>query len=163
MSEENPVGEGNPETTGREPWRPARETKSQREWRPGQQKKPRSIQATFMSSVLVMEALVLVFFGLAVFGINRGEPLAPWALTVSLAVAVVAVLDCALVRKPAGIWIGWALQLALIMASFIEYSMAFVGVGFGLAWWYAVTKGRQIDRENRARAQAEARWQSESQ
>ena len=150
------------ETGGqRESWRPARESKSQRSWTPGQRKKARSIRATFTSSVLVMEALVLVFFGLAMFGANRGTPMAPWILTVSLVLAVVAVLDCALVRKPVGIWIGWAIQILLVASAFIEYTMAIVGVGFGLAWWYAVTKGGQIDRENVQRAEAEARWREE--
>jgi hypothetical protein len=156
MSNENPAG-----STGREEWRPARETKAQRQWTPGQVKKPRSIRATFTSTVLVMEALVLVFFGLAMFGITRGEPMSPWVLGLSLALAVVAVLDCALVRKPLGMWIGWGIQVLLVLAAFIEFSMAIVGVCFGLAWWYAVVKGGQIDRENAERAVAEARWREE--
>jgi hypothetical protein len=151
------------EQPGREAWRPARETKAQRAWKPGQVKKARSIRATFTSSVLVMEALVLVFFGLALFGVHRGEPLAPWILGLSVALAVVAILDCALVRKPLGIWIGWGIQLVLLLGILLEYTMAIVGVGFGLAWWYAVTKGGQIDRENRQRAEAEARWRAEHQ
>jgi hypothetical protein len=151
----------NLDQSGSEPWRPARETKAQREWKPGQPKKPRSIRATFTSSVLVMESLVLVFFGLAVFGVTRGEPMAPWVLGLSLALAVVAILDCALVRKPLGMGIGWGIQIVLVLSAFIEYSMAVVGVAFGLAWWYAVTKGGQIDRENAGRAVAEARWREE--
>ncbi len=145
----------------REDWRPARESRSQRNWRPGRPKRARSIRATFTSTVLVMEALVLVFFGLAMFGVNRGTPLAPWALGISLALAVVAVLDCALVRRPVGIWIGWAIQLVLVASAFIEYTMALVGIGFGLAWWYAVTKGGQIDRDNVERAEEQARWLEE--
>ena len=144
-----------------EQWRPARESKAQRAWRPGQRRTARSIRATFASTVLVMEAFVLVFFGLAMFGVNRGTPMAPWALGISLALAVVAVLDCALIRRPLGIWIGWAIQLVLVASAFVEYTMAIVGVGFGLAWWYAVTKGAQIDRENVRRAEEQARWLEE--
>ncbi|NUL48872.1 DUF4233 domain-containing protein [Cellulosimicrobium funkei] len=149
------------DASGREAWRPARESKAQRAWTPGQPKKARSIRATFTSTVLVMEAFVLVFFGLAMFGVNRGTPMASWALGISLALAAVAVLDCALVRKPVGIWIGWVIQILLVASAFIEYTMAIVGVGFGLAWWYAVTKGAQIDRENVRRAEAEARWRED--
>lgn len=149
------------EQPGRESWRPARETKAQRAWRPGQVKKQRSIRATFTSSVLVMEALTLVFFGLALFGIHRGEPLGGWILGLSLALAVVAVVTCALVRKPLGIWIGWSLQVVLLLGVFLEYTMLIIGVGFGLAWWYAVTKGEKIDRENRRRARAEEQWRAE--
>ncbi|MGD6978616.1 MULTISPECIES: DUF4233 domain-containing protein [Citricoccus] len=156
-----PPADGAPEQPGRESWRPARETRAQREWKPGQVKKARSIRATFTSSVLVLEALVLVLFGLALFGVHRGEPQAGWILGVSLVLAVVAILTCALVRKPVGIWIGWGLQVVLLLGVFLEYTMVIIGVGFGLAWWYAVTKGGQIDRENRRRAEAEARWRAE--
>lgn len=161
MSGDEPNGPGVANPGGRESWRPKRESKSQRSWTPGQPKRARSIRATFMSSVLVMEAFVLVFFGLAMFGVNRGTAMAPWALAVSLALAVIAILTCALVQKRVGVWIGWVIQILLVGSAFIEYTMAIVGVGFGLAWWYAVTKGAQIDSENVRRARAEARWREE--
>ena len=56
--------------SGTEDWRPQRETKAQRAWRPGQVKKPRSIRVTFASTVLVMEAVVLAFFGLTVYNLS---------------------------------------------------------------------------------------------
>lgn len=154
-------GEQRGEQPGHESWRPARQTKAQRQWTPGQVKKTRSIRATFTSTVLVMEALVLAFFGMALAGVHRGDPSAPWYLGLSLALAVVAILTCALVRKPVGIWIGWGIQVVLLLGAFVEYTMVIVGVGFGIAWWYAVVKGGRIDRENRERAAAEARWRAE--
>lgn len=147
--------------SGNESWRPERETRRQREWQPGQVKKPRSVQAMFASSVLMVEALVLVFFGLTIFGLHRGEPLAGWTLTVSLVLAVVAVLACAVVRKPWGIAVGWGIQVALVLAGFLEYTMILVGVAFGVAWWYAVVKGRQMDQENARRAEAEEQYRRE--
>lgn len=119
------------------------------------------MRATFCSSVLVMEAIVLVFFGLGVYNLNRGDAMAPWALGLALLLALVAVLDCALVTRPLGIAIGWAIQVALVAGMFLEYTMVIVAAGFGLAWWYAVTKGGELDRVNRARAAAEARWRAE--
>lgn len=147
--------------SGTEDWRPQRETKAQRAWRPGQVKKPRSIRVTFASTVLVMEAVVLAFFGLTVYNLHRAAGTHDWVLWVSLVLAVVAVLDCALLRRPLGYWIGWGIQLALLAASFLEYTMLFVAVGFGLAWWYAVTKGGQLDRENAQRHAAEQRLRAE--
>ena len=147
--------------SGTEDWRPQRETKSQREWTPGQVKKPRSIRVTFASTVLVMEAVVLVFFGLAIVNLHRAEGTHAWVLWVSLVLAVVAILDCALLRRPLGYWSGWGIQIALLAGAFLEYTMVFVGVGFGLAWWYAVTKGAQLDRENAERHAAEERLRAQ--
>lgn len=147
--------------SGTEDWRPVHETKSQRAWTPGQVKKPRSIRVTFASTVLVMEALVLVFFGITIANLNRGEGTHQWVLWVSLVLAVIAILDCALLRKPIGYWIGWGIQIVLVASAFLEYTMLLVGVGFGLCWWYAVTKGAQIDRENAQRRAAEERLRAE--
>ena len=63
---------------GSEDWRPARETRSQQAWRPGMKKKRRSIQALFASSVLCLEAIVLFFLGMTIFGLNRAEDHAVW-------------------------------------------------------------------------------------
>lgn len=147
--------------SGQEEWRPARQTRAQRTWQPGQQKKPASIRVLFGSVVLGLESLVLVFYGLAVSNLHRGEAIAPWILVVSLALAVVAVATCALLRRPVGYWIGWGLQVVLIAGAFLEITMLFVGVGFALAWTYAVLKGGQLDRENVQRRAAEERWRRE--
>ena len=59
-------------------------------------------------------------------------------------------------RKPWGIAFGWLLQLLLIAGGFWEPSMFIVGVLFTAAWWYALFGGAKIDRENVARAKAQA-------
>lgn len=146
---------------GSEDWRPARETKSQQAWRPGTKKKRRSIQALFASSVLCLEAIVLFFLGMTVFGLNRGEDHAVWFIVGYSVLAVVAILTCAIIRKPAGIIVGWALQLVLILSGFWEYSMFLIGPLFALAWWYAVVKGRRMDVENRERDRLQAEWEAE--
>ena len=145
---------------GHEDWRPARETRAQRDWRPGRRRRTRSVRALFTSTVLCLEAVLLFFLGMTLFGLNRAEPHAPWIVVGFSALAVVAVLTCALVRRPVGIAIGWAIQAVLVLSSLWEYSMVLIGPLFTLTWWYAVTKGGQIDRENAERARAQAEWEA---
>ncbi|MDO5635257.1 MAG: DUF4233 domain-containing protein [Micrococcus sp.] len=146
---------------GEEEWRPARETKKQRAWRPGQRKRLRSVRALFTSTVLCLQAVVLFFVGMTIYGLNREDPNAVWFIVGYSALAVIAVLSCALVRKPVGIAIGWGIQAATIASAFWEYSMLVIGPLFALAWWYAVTKGDQLDRENLQREKLEEQWDRE--
>lgn len=146
---------------GAEAWRPERETKAQRSWTPGQRRRRRSTRAMFTSVVLTLESVVIFFLGMSLFGLNRGEEHALWFAIGFSVLAVVALLTCALVQRPVGIWIGWAIQLVLIVSGFWEYSMFVIGPLFALTWWYAVTKGREIDLENARRDRLEEEWAAE--
>lgn len=136
----------------------AKLTKAQREWKPNTPKKLRSTKMMFASVVLMLEAFVAMFLGLALFGVNGKNPV---YLIAAGVLAVLLILACAVVRKTWGIAVGWILQLVLIACGFWEYSMFIVGVLFSIAWWYALTGGAKIDRENVARAKAQAKWDAE--
>ncbi len=145
---------------GREQWRPERETKSQREWQPGQPKKQRSIFKLFTATVLLGEAFVIAFFGLMLYGLHQDNG-GLWMLLGSLVLAVLTAMTSRFVTKPAGIVAGWIIQVLLVASGFLEPFGFFVGIAFAIAWWYAVTKGRQIDIENAQRAKEEAAWEQE--
>ncbi|MDY6055133.1 DUF4233 domain-containing protein [Micrococcus sp.] len=117
------------------------------------------MRALFTSTVLCLEAVLLFFLGMTLFGLHRGEPVAPWFAGGFAALALVAVLTCALVRRPVGIAIGWALQAVLVVSGVWESSMLVIGPLFALTWWYAVTKGEQLDRENVRREQEQRAWE----
>lgn len=140
----------------------ARLTKAQREWRPGMKKKRRSIKVLFASTVLTLEAFVFLFATMSIVGLHGelyGEGLV-WGI--GLGIAGLSILTCALLRSPVGYWIGWALQVILIAAGFIDYYLFVVGALFAAAWWYALTKGAQLDAENKARDQAQAEWEAKN-
>ena len=147
-----------PETPGRESWRPERETKAQREWRPGQKKKERSVFALFTSTVLLCEAFVIAFFGLMLYGLNQDDG-GLWMLIGALVFALLTGATARFVNKPAGLVVGWIIQIVLIASGFLEPFGFLVGIAFALAWWYAVVKGKQIDREKRQRAIEEEAWE----
>lgn len=138
----------------------ARMTKAQREWRPGMKKKRRSTRVLFASTILVLEAGVALFATLAVFGLYR-DKIDPLLIFLTggwiMAVCIVA---CAFLSKPLGYWIGWIVQILLILLGFVDASMFLIGVLFALCWWYAVTKGRSIDLENAKRDRLQAEWEA---
>ena len=134
----------------------AKLTRAQREWRPGMQKKQRSVKTMFASTVLVCEALLAVFVTLAAFGLKRGEPAV--ILSLGAAVAVLCIVTCALLTKKIGFIIGWALQVVFFLSGFILVDMFYLASAFTLCWWYALSKGASMDRENAQRAAAQEAW-----
>ncbi|NKE09602.1 MULTISPECIES: DUF4233 domain-containing protein [Kocuria] len=139
----------------------ARMTKAQREWRPNQIKKPRSIKMMFASTVLTMEAFVVFFGALTVFGLWGPEhPHRLWVLIGGSVFAVLFILCCAVLRKSWGVAAGWVLQVWMVLTGFFLPAMFALGAIFVLLWWYAVRKGAQLDRENAERYQAELDWQA---
>ncbi|MCC9204502.1 DUF4233 domain-containing protein [Arthrobacter sp. zg-Y769] len=137
----------------------ARLTKAQREWRPGMPKKRRSVKVMFASTVLTLEAFVVLFGTLAVFGLHRDSISPPLLLGGGLLLAAAMIGTCALLSKPAGPLIGWILQLVLIASGFLEPLMFLVGGLFAMTWWYGLKAGMRLDRENRERDRMQAEWE----
>ncbi|WP_347107653.1 DUF4233 domain-containing protein [Paenarthrobacter sp. S56] len=136
----------------------AKLTKAQREWRPGMPKKRRSTKVMFGSTVLLLEAFVAFFGTLVVFGLKRGEVAPGIILGAGIALSVILVLACAVLSKPWGIGLGWALQLVLILTGFAEPTMFIVGILFAACWWYGIRTGIRIDREVAQRDREQAEW-----
>ena len=134
-------------------------TKAQREWRPGMPKKRRSTRVMFASTVLLLEAFVVFFATLAVFGLRRDEINPAVILTSGLVVSVLLVLTCAVVTKRWGIAVGWVLQLVLIAGGFLEPVMFVVGIAFASTWLYGLRQGARVDRENVERDRLQAEWE----
>lgn len=138
----------------------ARLTKAQREWRPGMPKKRRSTKVMFASTVLLLEAFVVFFATLAVFGLRRAEIAPALILSVGIGLSVVLILACAVLSKPWGVALGWILQLVLILLGFVEPMMFLVGALFALSWWYGIRTGIRIDRESAKREREQAEWEA---
>lgn len=148
-----------------------RQTKAQQQWEPGQVRPPRSVKTMFASSVLCLEAVLLLFFGLAMWGLNQGEAYSWWLLGGSVVFAVLLVLTCAVLRKPWGYTAGWVLQILMVLA-FVSaalipgpgfgVSLALVpSIGFVFCWYFAVSKGEELDREKQNRFEAEEEYWAE--
>lgn len=137
-------------------------TKSQLAWRPGQRKKIRSTRTMFASTVLTLEAFVVLFAGLVMFGLRgRAEGNGLPFLLLGVGLAVVLIVTCAFLRHPWGIALGWGLQVVLIGLGILEPMMYIVGVLFLLAWTYGILQGGRIDRENVVREREQLAWEAE--
>lgn len=139
----------------------ARLTKAQREWRPGMKKQARSVKVMFASTVLTLEALVAFFATLATFGMNMNEGAGAkgliWAL--GLLIAVTALCSPAFLKKPWGYGLGWVIQGLLVLWGIFLPAMYFVGACFAASYWYSLTTGARLDRENAQRALEQAEWE----
>jgi len=111
----------------------------------------------FASTVLVCEALLAVFVTLAAFGLKRGEPAV--VLSLGAAVALLCIFNCALLGKKIGYIIGWILQVVFFLSGFILVDMFYLAAAFALCWWFALSKGEEIDVENKRRAAAQEAWE----
>jgi hypothetical protein len=121
-------------------------------------KKRRSTKVMFASTVLLLEAFVVFFATLAVFGLRRGEFPPALILGIGIALSLVMVFACAVLSKPWGVGLGWILQIVLILTGIVEPMMFLVGALFGLAWWYGIRTGIRIDSESAKREREQAEW-----
>lgn len=101
---------------------------------------------SLLSIVLILEALLAFFLTLVVFALDTLPPTAAFVGGAVLILALVA--TSRVVRHPWGVWVGWALQVALVATGFLEPFMFFIGAGFAALWIYCFVTGTRLDRRN---------------
>ena len=111
-------------------------------------RRSRSVTESLLSIVLLLEAFVIFFASLTIFGLKTLEPGLPaWAALPAGGVFILLLLaTTAVLRYPWGVAIGWVLQVALVALGILVPLMYVVGGGFALLWIYCFTRGRRIDR-----------------
>lgn len=107
-------------------------------------RRQRSASESLLAIALGLEAAVMFFVGLTVFGL-RALP-APVALAGGAAAILILVAASALVRWPVGVGLGWVLQVALLATGLILPVMYGVGALFAGIWIYCFVTGRRLDR-----------------
>jgi hypothetical protein len=115
-------------------------------------RRQRSVTEMLLSIVLGLEAVLVFFVTLVVFGLRELE--APLAFGGGAALIVVLLLAGRLLMYPWGVWVGWALQLVLLATGVLIPLMYFIAACFLAIWIYCFVKGRQIDRQKAAFAAA---------
>lgn len=124
-------------------------------------RRERSLVETLLSIVLVLEAIMLFFASLVIFGLDRLDP--DWSALVYGGILMAVLAAASGVQRWAwGVWFGAALQLVIIAIGFIEPAMFLVGAGFAAMWVYCYVRGRQIDRQKLAWRAAEAQAEAET-
>ncbi|MET7377534.1 DUF4233 domain-containing protein [Streptomyces sp. NPDC005526] len=98
---------------------------------------------TLCSSTLIGEFFVIGFAALVAMKDPGLSTATVW--TVSGAAMLLSVLLCGVVTRPGGVYLGWALQIALIASGVVVPMMYFLGVVFAALWWASVHFGRKVD------------------
>jgi hypothetical protein len=99
-----------------------------------------------------------VFFGALVarsLAAAGGAHTAGGFLLVGSLLAVLCILDAALLSRPWGITAGWALQIATLGCALIVPLMGLVALLFGALWVTALVQGRIMDEHTR---RVDAQW-----
>ncbi|HBR87805.1 MAG: allophanate hydrolase [Microbacterium sp.] len=104
--------------------------------------------------VLGFESIIVFLGGLVVFGLRAFPGSIPpwWGIVGGTVVALAMVVTAGLLRYRAGIVLGWALQVVVVLGGFLVPALVLVGLIFGAMWAYATIKGAALDRRNASRA-----------
>ena len=114
-------------------------------------RKSKSSKRALASIVLSFEAFVVFFATLAAFGLKFGDPSAnlpstEWIWGIGLSVAIACILTPAVLSKPWGYWLGWAIQAAMLVSGFWLWGMFLIGAITTGMWIWALIAGGTIDR-----------------
>jgi hypothetical protein len=111
---------------------------------------------TLCSATLISEFLVIGFAGLV--AMKEPDLAMSTVWTVCGIAMFFCVALCAVVNRPGGVALGWALQVALVVSGVAVPMMYFLGVVFAGIWWASVHYGRKAD-EAKARFAAQEQEQ----
>lgn len=112
--------------------------------KPRRPRRARSVTEMLLSIVLLLEAILVFFVTLAVYGLRVVEPLPAFAGGAAL--VLVLLLAIGTLRFAPGVWLGWVLQVVLVATGVLLPAMYIVATIFVAMWVYCFIKGRGIDR-----------------
>lgn len=107
-------------------------------------RRTRALRESLLSIVLVMEAAVIFFAALVVFGLHVLAPL-PALLGGGIALVVLVAL-AGLQRWAWAVYAGAVAQLGLILLGILTPAMYVIGAVFAALWVYCFVRSRQIER-----------------
>ena len=106
-------------------------------------RRERSASESLLSIVLLLEGFLVFFVALAAFSLQVVTPVQ--ALVGGLVLIVLIAIAGRAARYPAGRWLGWVLQLALVALGLVLPLMYLIGAGFLALWAFCFVKGRSLD------------------
>lgn len=97
--------------------------------------------------VVAFQVIVMLLGGLVAYAIARsqdgvGHPAYLW---VGGVLAVLCIVTAGTMRRPWGVAVGWAVQIATLAAAFVVPLMFVVGVMFIALWATALVQGAKMD------------------
>jgi len=110
----------------------------------------RSVRRTLGSMVLAFESFVVFFGTLVADGLNVADGPTVWSF--GLAFSTILILTPGYLGKTGSYWFGWALQILLLMVSFLVPWMLLISIIFVGFWGWAMIAGYTIDLAKKNRA-----------
>jgi hypothetical protein len=113
-------------------------------------RRKRPAKPQFAQTILVLEALCVLFATLVAYGLRAADPAVVWGVGGSLALLLV--LASGMIGRPGGYVVGWVLQGWMVAAAILLPSVArdigvVVALVFVALWVTALRLGGRIDRE----------------
>ncbi|UOE45151.1 DUF4233 domain-containing protein [Agromyces larvae] len=120
--------------------------------------RPTSVRRSLASIVLAFETVVVFLAALVIWGLADAAGgawgLPSWvALAAGGVIILLLVATIGLLRFRWAFWLGWAIQVVVIVAGIINPAMYVVGALFGGLWAYCMVVGARIDRDRAAAAE----------
>jgi Protein of unknown function (DUF4233) len=109
----------------------------------------RSIQRSMCSGMLGLQAVVLFLVGVTLPSVT--DVSAGLGIGIGLGLAVLCVVAAGLMRRPAGLVLGWAVQVVSIALGFVITAMFALGAVFLALYGGAYFLGARIDQERAER------------
>ena len=109
-------------------------------------RRARSLTESLLSIVLGLEAVLVFFVALTVFGLHALPPIE--AFGGGAALVILLALATRLVRYPWGIWVGWVLQLVLLATGILLPALYIAAALFVAMWIFCFVRARQIEHIN---------------
>jgi hypothetical protein len=109
-------------------------------------RRQRSLTESLLSIVLTLEAVLVFFIALTVFGLHSLPPVE--AFVGGAALALVLLLATRIVRYGWGVWVGWVLQAVILATGIVLPALYIVAALFIALWIFCFVRARQIDRQN---------------
>jgi hypothetical protein len=113
----------------------------------------RGVRESLGSIVLGFELIILFLGALVAFGLKVAPPAV--ALGGGAVLIVLAILAIALMRYPAGVAIGWAVQVLAVVSGIWVHMMFAVGVIFLALWAYCMFTAGKIEARQSAADRSE--------
>ncbi len=112
-------------------------------------KPQRPARKMFATATLTLEALVLFFAMLVAHGLADLPRVVVWP--VGSILALLCLLIVGTLRFEWGYWLGWGVQVPVLVAAIWLPAMAIIAVVFIAIWWWGEHAGKKIDRERAER------------
>jgi hypothetical protein len=116
------------------------------EARAARPRRARSLTESLLSIVLGLEAVLVFFIALTVFGLHALPPLE--AFGGGAALVILLALATRVVRYPWGVWVGWVLQVLLLATGILLPALYVAAALFVAMWTFCFIRARQIERAN---------------